>query len=227
MKVTYYGHSCFSCEIGPHRVLFDPFISPNPLAKEVNVDAIEADFILLTHGHSDHIFDVERIARRTGATVVTVFETGAYLQRQGLEKVVQMNTGGQLKLPFGTVRLVPALHSNQLPDGSYGGAAVGFVVSTPDQAFYYSGDTSLTREMLTIGELYPRLDAAFLCVGGHFTMDVADALIAASWCGTTHVIGMHFDSFPPIAVDHDAAQQLADAAGIDLLLPHIGQTFQL
>jgi L-ascorbate metabolism protein UlaG (beta-lactamase superfamily) len=228
MKVTYYGHSCFLCEIGAYSVIFDPYITPNSLAKAVDVDQLKVDFILLTHGHTDHIHDVERIAARTKSPVLAPYETAAYLRRQGVENVLDGNVGGRFQLPFGTVRMVAALHSNRLPDGAYGGAATGFVVAAPETTFYYAGDTALSQEMKTLPDLYPGgFDAAFLPIGGHFTMDLADALIAARWCGAQRIVGMHFDTFPPIAVDRTKAEAQAKTAGVELILPTVEQNFVL
>ena len=228
MNVTYYGHSCFLIEIGAYRVIFDPVISPTPFAARVNVDEIGVDFILLTHGHDDHLHDVERIAARTQAPVLAPYETGEYLRGRGVANVIPGNVGGRFLLPFGTVRMVAALHSNRLPDGTYGGLAAGFVVEAGGQAIYYACDTALTQEMKTLTELYPGgLDAAFLPIGGTYTMDVADALVAARWCGARRVVGMHFDSFPALMLDHATAEEQARAAGVELLLPTVEQNFVL
>ncbi len=228
MKITYYGHSCFLCEIGAYRVIFDPFITPNPLASGVKVDELKVDFILLSHGHTDHIHDVERIANRTQAPVLAPYETGGYLRQRGVDGIIDGNIGGRFRLPFGTVRMVAALHSNRLPDGTYGGVAAGFILETPTHTVYYAGDTALTQEMKTLAEWYPQgLDAAFLPIGGYYTMDVADALLAARWCGARRVVGMHFDTFPSISVDRAAAELQAQAAGVELLLPTVEQNFAL
>ncbi len=228
MHVTYYGHSCFLAAIGAYRVIFDPYITPNPAAAGVDVDALGVDFILLTHGHDDHIHDVERIAARTNAAVLAAYETGEYLRRRGVKNVISGNVGGRFPLPFGTVRMVAALHSNPLPDGSYGGLAAGFVLETTDRTVYYAGDTALTQEMKTLAELYPAgLDAAFLPVGGSYTLDIADALVAARWCGARRVVGMHYDTFPLIQINHAATVAQALAAGVELLLPAVEQNFVL
>ena len=228
MNATYYGHSCFLVEIGAYRVIFDPLVTPNPQAAAVKIDEIGVDFILVTHGHDDHLHDVERIAARTQAAVLAPYETGEYLRGRGVANVIAGNVGGRFSLPFGTVRLVAALHSNRLPDGTYGGLAAGFVVESGGQTIYYAGDTALTQEMKTLAELYPGgLDAAFLPIGGVYTMDVADALIAARWCGAHRIVGMHFDSFPTLMIDHAAAEAQARTAGVELLLPTVEQIFAL
>ena len=227
MRLTYYGHACFLLETGGIHVLFDPFIRPNPLAKDVDVDSIPADFILLSHGHADHVADVEEIGKRTGAELVGMAEVVEWFGKKGLKANYGMNLGGTLKLPFGKVRMVAAAHSSSMPDGSYGGLAAGFVVEAEGQTFYFAGDTALTYEMNQIADRYKQLDFAILPIGGHFTMDVADALIAAEWTGTSQIIGMHYDTFPPIAIDQAEARELAHQANIELVLLSIGQTITL
>lgn len=205
MKITYYGHACFSVETSGSVLLFDPFITPNDLAKEIDVDAIPADFILLSHGHFDHVTDAARIALRTGATVVANFEVAQWIGRQGVSPVHAMNPGGSHAFDFGRVKSVNAIHSSSLPDGSYGGQPGGFVVETQDGAFYYSGDTALTRDMELIGEEF-NLRFAVMPVGDNFTMGAADAARAADFAGCDEVVGVHFDTWPPIAIDHEAAR---------------------
>jgi len=226
MQLTYFGHSCFLATIGGVRVLFDPFIRPNPLAKDVNVDAIQADYILLSHGHGDHIADAEEIAQRTGATIVAIAEVAGYFGAKGIE-VIGANLGGKVKLPFGTVHFVAAAHSSSFPDGSYAGVPVGFVIKTiEDQTFYYAGDTGLTYDIKLIKDWYT-VDFALLPIGDHYTMGVTDALVAADWVDTTEVIGMHYDTFPPLVIDHAAAQAEAKAAGKNLHLLPIGGSVEL
>ena len=122
MKFTYYGHACFAVEAGGKTLLFDPFITPNPLAEKIDAEKIAADFILISHGHDDHVTDVVAIAQRTGATVIAPFEVGSWFEKKGLENVQSMNHGGAARTPFGRVKLTAAIHSSSMPDGSYGGA---------------------------------------------------------------------------------------------------------
>lgn len=226
MQLTYFGHACFLATIGGTRVLFDPFIRPNPLAKDVNVDAIQADFVLLSHGHGDHIADAEEIARRSGATILGIAEVAGYFGAKDLQ-VVGTNLGGKVALPFGTVHCVAAAHSSSFPDGSYAGMAMGFVIKTIEgQTFYFAGDTALTYDLKLIKERH-RVDFALLPIGDHYTMGLSDALVAADWVGTTEVIGMHYDTFPPLVIDHAAAQAEATAAGKNLRLLRIGETISL
>jgi L-ascorbate metabolism protein UlaG (beta-lactamase superfamily) len=226
MKITYYGQSCFLFEIGESRVLFDPFISPNALASEINVDEIKADYILLSHGHQDHVHDAEQIARNNEATIIATFEIVNWYAEKGIQHTHPMNTGGKVTLPFGTVKMVNAIHSSSLPDGTYAGSAAGFVIETEEQTFYYAGDTALTYDMKLIPEQFD-VDFALLPIGDNFTMDIHDAMIAADFVQVDKVIGMHFDTFPYIEIDKEDAMEVAKMADKELILMEIGQTINL
>ncbi len=222
MKVTYYGHATFLVELGQHKVLFDPFISGNEAASHINIEDINPDYILVTHGHQDHVLDVVDIAKRSGAQVISNFEIIQWFGQQGLENLHPLNHGGGVNLPFGRVVYVNAVHTSSLPDGSYGGQPGGFVVIHDEGVFYYSGDTALTYDMKLIGEHYD-VDLAFLCLGDNFTMDYKDASRAANFVGTHNVIGMHFDTFDPIKIDHDVVRKHFTDAHQDLYLMGIGE----
>jgi len=226
MKLTYYGHACFSVTTGGKTLLFDPFITPNPLAKAINIDTVGADFILVSHGHGDHVADVVAIAQRTGATVIAPFEVGEWLEKKGAKKVQAMNHGGAAKTAFGRVKLTAAIHSSSMPDGSYGGNPAGFVVETAEGSFYYSGDTALTLDMKLIAAT-TELRFAVLPIGDFFTMGIDDACRAAEFVGTDKIVGVHYDTFPPIKLDRAAAVAAAQGAGIQLLLPKIGESIDL
>ena len=226
MNFTYYGHACFAVEAGGKTLLFDPFISPNPLAKSIDAKKIPADFILVSHGHGDHVADLIEIAQRTGATVIAPFEVGEWFEKKGVRNVQSMNHGGAARTPFGRVKLTAAIHSSSMPDGSYGGNPCGFLVETSDGNFYYSGDTALTWDMKLIGEL-TNLRFAVLPIGDFFTMGIEDAVRAADFVGVTKILGLHYDTFPPIKIDHDAAMKVASAAGKQLYLPKIGESIGL
>src|SRR6516162_7575843 len=150
MELTYYGHSCFSVVVNGKKLLFDPFITPNELAKHINPDKIEADYILQSHGHVDHIADTVRIAKRTGAKVITSWEIHGWLNAQGVTNTHPMNTGGKWNFGDFLLKCVVAQHSSGLPDGSYGGNPLGFLVMSSNGNFYYSGDTALTLDMQLI-----------------------------------------------------------------------------
>ena len=142
MNITYYGHSCFGVEVNGKHILFDPYITPNELAKNINVGKIKADYILISHGHYDHIADAISIAKRTGAKVVSNFEIVTWVNNQGVENTHPMNIGGTWKFDFGSVKCVLAVHSSTLPDGSTGGNPMGFVIESSEGSFYYAGDTA-------------------------------------------------------------------------------------
>ena len=226
MLLTSYGHSCFSIDIKGKNILFDPFITPNELAKEIDINEIEADYIFVSHGHSDHIADCVAIAKRTGATVVCAFEVGEWLKTQGLEKIHPMNTGGKWTFEFGTVKCVVAHHSSSMPDGSYGGNPMGFVFMTNEENFYYAGDTALTLDMQLIPK-WADINFCILPIGDNFTMDMDDAILAADYVKASVVVGVHYDTFGYIKIDSEKAVEGFKAAGKTLLLPEIGQTIEL
>ncbi len=223
MQVTYYGHSCFLVKAGGKKLLFDPFISPNELAANIKVDAIEADYILLSHGHADHVADAEAIAKRTGATIIAAYEVAMWFAAKGIEKFHPMNTVGKWNFDFGTVKCVNAAHSSGLPDSSYGGNPMGFVVTAGNETFYYSGDTALTLDMQLVPK-YKVLSFAILPIGDNFTMDVADAVEAAKMVQCNKIMGVHYDTFGYIKIDKAAAIDAFAKNGITLLLPAIGET---
>jgi L-ascorbate metabolism protein UlaG (beta-lactamase superfamily) len=220
MKVSYYGHSCFSAQIGKKTLLFDPFISPNELAKNVDINKIPADYILISHGHADHMADAAAIARRTGATIISNFEITVWFGKQGIEKSHPLNHGGGFHFDFGRAKFVNAIHSSSLPDGAYGGNPGGFVIESGEGNFYYAGDTALTMDMKLIGESV-KLKFAALPVGDNFTMGIEDAVKAAEFVRCDQVLGLHFDTFPPIRIDHRVAFEKFKVAGktIHLLKP--------
>lgn len=223
MNITYYGHSCFGVEIGGKHLLFDPFISPNELAKDIDIAKIPADYILVSHGHGDHIADVITIAKRTGAAVIGAHEVCLWLNKQGAEKIHRMNTGGKAKFDFGNVKCVKAEHSSAMPDGSYGGNPLGFVIESAEGNFYYAGDTALTYDMKLIGD-YRKIDFSFLPIGDIYTMGVDNAIIATEFINCKDIIGMHYDTYEEIKINHDEAKHKFNQAGKKLTLLKIGET---
>lgn len=213
-------------ETGGASILFDPFISPNPLAAEVDMDAIGADHIFVSHGHDDHIHDCVELAERTGALVVSNFEICNWLKAKGLKNLHAMNTGGRWTFPFGTVKAVTAQHSSGLPDGSYGGNPLGFVFKTAECNFYYAGDTALTLDMQLIPSFVPP-DLALLPIGDNFTMGFEDAARAAMMIQCRRIIGLHFDTFAPIRINKEMATSHFNKLGLELILPEIGSSIEL
>ncbi|MDF2189504.1 metal-dependent hydrolase [Paraflavitalea sp. CAU 1676] len=227
MKLTYYGHSCFSVSVKGKKLLFDPFITYNELANNVvDVDQVEADYILVSHGHADHIADCVRIAARTGAQVIATWEVGEWLMKQGITNVHQMNTGGKWNFGDFMVKCVVAQHSSGLPDGSYGGNPMGFIVYTDEGNFYYSGDTALTLDMQLIPR-WAKLNFAVLPIGDNFTMDATDAAECARMVQCDKVVGVHYDTFGFIRIDHQQAVKAFADAGAALQLVKIGDTIDL
>ena len=211
MKITYYGHSCFAVETDGKALLFDPFISPNELAKHIDINSLPAHYILISHGHMDHLADAATIARRTGATIISNFEITVWFNQQGLEKTHPLNHGGGHTFEFGRVKFVNAIHSSSLPDGSYGGNPGGFVVDAKEGSFYYSGDTALTMDMKLIPE-FSNLKFAALPIGDNFTMGIEEAIKAADFVRCREILGLHYNTFPPIQIDSaKAVQQFRDA----------------
>jgi L-ascorbate metabolism protein UlaG (beta-lactamase superfamily) len=221
MKLTYYGHSCFNVEINEKHLLFDPFITRNPLARAVDIKKIKADYIFVSHAHFDHVADAITIAKQTGATVISNIEIVGWLGKNGLKNVQPLNPGGAYLADFGQARCVNAIHSSSFEDGTYGGCASGFILESPEGNFYYSGDTALTLDMKLVSET-TKLKFAVLCVGGTLTMDAEEAIRAADLLQCKEVMGVHYDTFPPIKIDHAAAKDKFQSKGLTLHLLPIG-----
>ena len=212
MELKYYGHACFEVEVGGNTLLFDPFISNNELAKEVNIDKLKPDYILLTHGHLDHIADAEKIARQSGATLIANYEIIQWYEKKGIPGH-PLNHGGQWAFDFGIVKMVQAVHTSSLPDGQYGGQPAGFVIMTPDRSFYIAGDTALTYDMKLIPKTITKLDFAILPIGDNFTMGYEDAVQAAEFIECDTIIASHYDTFPYIRVDREKVISEFELAG--------------
>jgi len=226
MKITYLGHFSYFIETQNTKILFDPYITENELAKNVNISEIIPDYILLSHAHSDHIGDTLEMAKNSNPKIIAMYEVANWLISKGAKNVIPMNIGGIIKLPFGELRMVSALHSSSLPDGTYGGNPAGFVIKNQEKSFYYAGDTGLSMEMKLLKELYT-LDFAILPIGGHFTMNAEDATIAAEFVGTEEVYAAHYDTFPPIKIDKKEALLSFHKKNINLHFLEINQTIEL
>lgn len=226
MQLTYYGHASFSVVINNKHILFDPYITGNPSAKGINPNDLKADYILVTHGHGDHVSDLISIAKRTGARVIAGAEIADWLNAKGIENVHPLNQGGFVNFEFGELRAVNAIHSSGLPDGTYGGNPLGFVINTPEGNFYAAGDTALTMDMQLI-PYWSTLDFALLPIGSNYTMNAADAVIAADFIKCNKIVGIHYNTFDIIKIDVAAAKTLFEKAGKTLLLPEPGTTIDI
>lgn len=225
MKATYYGHSSVELDIAGTKLLFDPFISPNELAKAININNLKPDYILLSHGHGDHMADLFTIQKNSGAKVICIADIANWLNNKGITNVHGMNIGGGFDFDFGRVKMVNAVHSSGLPDGSYGGNPAGFVIYAGGKKIYFAGDTALTYDMKLLED--EGLDWAILPIGDNYTMGVDDAIKAADFINCKNIIGIHYNTFPVIKTDTEAALHKFTKAGLALSLPAIGQTINL
>jgi len=225
MKITFYGHATLGIEVNGKNILVDPYISGNPQASHIDCTALKADFILVTHAHGDHIVDVEAIAKRTGAVIVSNYEIATYFGAKGLANH-PMNHGGSWVFDFGKVKFVNAIHSSSFPDGTYGGNPGGFVIEGEHKNIYIAGDTALTMDMKLI-PMRTKLDLAILPIGDNFTMDIDDAIIASDFVECDKILGVHYDTFGYIEINHEAAIKKFFDKGKDLMLLEIGSFLEL
>jgi L-ascorbate metabolism protein UlaG (beta-lactamase superfamily) len=223
MEIKYHGHSCFELSDGSATLLVDPFLKPNNPVAVATADEVNPTHIAITHGHADHVADAVPVAKRTGAHCISIVELAAWLQGQGIEAVSDPNLGGTVEFDWGSIKLVPAWHTNTLPgseespfSAEHGipiGTASGFVIKIGGVTVYHAGDTCLFGDMKLIAERDP-IDVALLPIGGHYTMDRHDAALAAGFTGARIVIPMHFDTFPPIETDAAAFKTDVEAKGV-------------
>jgi len=207
IKLTWYGHAAMGLEVGQYKLLVDPFLTGNPAAT-VTPENVQPDFILISHGHGDHVGDAVAIAKRTGATVISNFEICNWVQAQGINAHAQ-HLGGGFNHPFGYLKLTLALHGSGLPDGSYGGNPAGFLLTAEDKKIYLACDTGLFGDMKLIGE--EGIDLAVLPIGDNFTMGPDDALRAVKLLQPKHVIPVHYNTWDLIAQDPDAWARRVEA----------------
>lgn len=229
MNIEFLGHSCVRITTGGTRLLFDPFLSGNPLAA-AKADTLEADYILLTHGHGDHITDAAPIAVRTGATVIATFELAQYMRWQGA-KTHEMNLGGSYRFGFGTVQMVPAFHSSGIVNEEtktivYAGMPAGFVLTLEGKRIYHAGDTCLFSDMKLIAAK-GAVDLALLPIGDNFTMGPDDALTAAEWVQAKSVVPLHYNTFPVIRQDAERFAAALSERGIRGIVLEPGQSTEL
>ena len=224
-KLTWYGHATLGLETGGYKIIVDPFFSGNPAAS-ISADAVEADFILVSHGHGDHLGDGVAIAKRTGATVISVNEIAVWFGNQDVKSHGQ-HLGGGFEHPFGYLKLTLALHGSALPDGSNGGNPCGFLLTTNDgQKIYLAQDTGLFGDMKLIGE--EGLDLAVVPIGDNFTMGPVDALRAVKFLQPKVVIPIHYNTWDLIAQDANAwAERVGKETGTKAVVLKPGESYSL
>lgn len=226
VSLTWLGHACWTVKSSKHTLLVDPFLNDNPSAK-VKADDVSADFVLLTHGHFDHVADAASIANRCRATLVANYEIATWFaEKQGVQQTLGMNLGGSVVLPFGRLKMTIAWHSSQLPDGSYGGNPGGYVIEIESKRIYFAGDTALFADMELIGKL--RLDAAVLPIGDLYTMGPEDSLEAIKLLKPLKVFPSHFGTWPPIAQDARAwGTSVGELTGTEPMTPAVGESVEI
>ncbi|MGD2037729.1 MAG: metal-dependent hydrolase [Desulfobacterales bacterium] len=225
IKITWYSHACFLIETGQTKLLTDPFLSDNPLSP-AKADAIEAEYILVSHGHGDHVGDTISIAKRTGATVISNFEIQAWLANQGVENTHPQHLGGGFDYPWGRVKLTIAHHGSGLPDGSYGGNPCGFLFYIEGKKIYHACDTGLFYDMKLIGE--EGIDLAILPIGDNFTMGPDDALRAVKMIEPAQVVPIHYDTFDVIKQDpHAWAKRVQKETAAKAIVMNPGDSLKL
>lgn len=210
MEIKFHGHSCFELSEGGTTLVVDPFLKPNNPTAVHSAEELEPTHIAITHGHADHVADAVGLARRTGAHCVAIVEIASWLQGNGIESVSDPNLGGTVRFDWGWIKLVPAWHTNTLPGsaeapfsaehGTPIGTPAGLLINLGGKTVYHCGDTCLFGDMKLIAERDP-VDVALLPIGGHYTMDRHDAVVAAELIGAATVIPIHYDTFPPIETD--------------------------
>jgi L-ascorbate metabolism protein UlaG (beta-lactamase superfamily) len=213
MEIKFHGHSCFELSEGGTTVLVDPFLKPNNPAAVASAEEVEPTHVAISHGHADHMADALPVAKRTGAHCVAIVEIAKWLEDHGVENVHDPNLGGTVEFDWGWVKLVPAWHTSTIAGsaetpfspttGTVTGTAAGLLISIGGVTVYHAGDTCLFSDMKLIAQRN-EIDVAMLPVGGHYTMDRSDGVVAAEFVGAPTVIPMHYDTFPAIEIDSEA-----------------------
>jgi L-ascorbate metabolism protein UlaG (beta-lactamase superfamily) len=225
VEIHFHGHACFELIDGSARVLIDPFLAPDNPAATTTADGVDPTDILLTHGHSDHLGATVEVAKRTGANCIAITDIARWLGDQGVEDAAGPNLGGTVTPDWGSVKLVPAIHTNSVPDGTVISEAAGLIVRIGGITVYHLGDTCLFGDLRLIAERDP-VDVALVPIGGHFTMDRHDAAFACELIGATTVIPCHYNTFPVIETDVDAFKAEVEGAGTSsVVILEPGDTF--
>jgi L-ascorbate metabolism protein UlaG (beta-lactamase superfamily) len=225
IKITWYGHATLGLEISGYHILVDPYFSENPSAS-TTAQEVEADYILITHGHFDHVGDAVSIAKRTGAMVISNFEIAGWMEKQGVKKTHGQHIGGGHEHPFGYLKLTPALHGSGLPDGTNGGNPAGFLLITQDgMKIYITGDTGLFSDMKLIGQ--EGIDLSFVPIGDNYTMGPDDAYKAVELIRPKHVVPIHYNTWELIAQDAKKWSERVSKLGVQVHVLKPGQSLTI
>ncbi len=225
IKIRWHGHATWEILLDQGSILVDPFFADNPSAKFTAAD-VNPKWILLTHGHGDHVADCAEIAKRTKAQVIANFEVANWMTGQGVADPIGMNLGGNFKTGFGSVKMVPAWHSSSMPDGSYGGTAAGFVIQIGDHRIWIAGDTALFSDMNLIGEM--GIDVAIVPIGDLFTMGIEDSVEAVELANPRIVFPSHYNTWPPIQQDGAAwANEISERTEASPIVLEPGATHEI
>ncbi|MCD6163304.1 MAG: metal-dependent hydrolase [candidate division Zixibacteria bacterium] len=226
LKLTFIGHSCFLLDDGKYKVVIDPFITGNPMAK-ISADDLKVDFILVTHGHGDHFGDAINLAKKNNAAVISNFELASYCESKGVKNTAGLHIGGGAEFPFGSVKLTIAHHGSTLgADMGYGGNPVGFIIRMAGKVVYHAGDTGLFLDMKLIGEM-DKIDMALLPIGGYFTMDANDAAKAVEFLNPKKAIPMHYNTFPPVKADPNVFADKIKQYGVECIILQPDQSYDI
>jgi L-ascorbate metabolism protein UlaG (beta-lactamase superfamily) len=228
VEIRFLGHAAFEIVDGETRVLIDPFLKPDNPAAVVGPDEVDPTHILVTHGHADHMANAVEVAKRSGARCVAITELARWLSEQGVEDVADPNLGGTIEFEWGWVKVVPAFHTNTLPDGRVIGQSAGLVIGMGPTTVYHLGDTALFSDLKLVAERTP-VNVALVPIGGHFTMDQEDAVTAAELVDADIVIPMHYDTFPAIEADAERFKSDVEASprtSSEVVILKPGETFR-
>lgn len=226
MEIKFLGHSCFLMTYNGVNILTDPFYNFQKEKSNFDISAQKIDYILITHAHEDHIADVQEVLQvHTDATLIGQPEICGYFKHS---KNIDLNIGGTAKIGDLSITMVTAKHTSSFPNGAYGGEPAGYVLSYEGKNIYLAGDTGVTQEMALLPLLFGGIDLAILPIGGHYTMDAHQASFAVSeLIKAKKVLACHFDTFPPISVNHQEVKNCFDKKGIEIALPLLGEQFKI
>ena len=224
MKITYHGHSFVQIETDKFSIVIDPFISGNPIVK-IPVNKVKCDYIILTHGHGDHISDAVEIAKKNDATVIAMFEIANFAAKNNLRNH-PLSIGGGFNFPFGRVKLTIAHHSSSFPDGSYAGEPAGILLYIDGKTIYHAGDTGLFYDMKLIGEM-SNIDYAFLPIGDNFTMGIDDAVKAAEFINAKITVPIHYNTFDLVRANPEDFKKKVDSIGKKCEIIKFGESINI